>query len=322
MKFRSTLAAVAVLAVSAPVAISVTPAFAGTTGAVRAQSTVAQLERAAAEADAAYQAVKAEQSTLELELGALLDHGPVPQSLQDRLTTATAALRDAEAGKAAADRVRADRYAVVEAVLATGGEEERVAALRELNRADLAVRAAEGALVPARQENAAAKRAVDDWRVGVVRRLGESRKAVEQALAAKQGADRALAEGRAAAARETVGTPTATAVPSTVGTPTPAGGAGASAAVTPSASPSTVATATAASTVIQAETPAGTPAAAAVPTQAPTPAPGSAATGTAELAETGASTVAPVIAVAGGAAMALGVGALVVARRRRGDGEG
>ncbi|MFD0570979.1 hypothetical protein ACFQ0T_19465 [Kitasatospora gansuensis] len=219
MKFRTALA-VALIAVSAPTALAVSPAFAGTATVVRSQSSVAQLEQAAADARATYEAVLAKETAREQELVALLSSGELPEAIRARRDAATAAVQQAKITKADAERVRSERSAAIDALPTTTTEDERVAAFRELHRADLAAKAAADALAGAERELAAAVDQGDDWRVEVTRQVGRSRQAVADALAASQAADRALAEARAAEAQQPTPTPV-TPAESATATPTP-----------------------------------------------------------------------------------------------------
>ncbi|MFJ9519977.1 LAETG motif-containing sortase-dependent surface protein [Kitasatospora sp. NPDC101801] len=310
MKFRTTVVTATLIAVSVPAALSVAPAFAGTTAVVRLHGTVAQLEQNAADARAGYEAVLAKETARRQELTALLRSGWFPEAIQARQDAATAAVRQAEVAKAEADRVRAERNDAIDALPATTTDDERVAALRELGKADLAAKAAAATLAGAEQELAAAAEQGQDWRVGLVQQVSVSEGAVADALAVSQAADRALADARAAEAQRPTPTPTPT--------PTPAVPTGGTATATAGA---TVAAEAGAAGSVRVEDTAVT-----VPTS-PTAAASVGSTPTApvvhegELAETGSSSASTVLAIAGVATMALGAGAVVVARRRKGDAD-
>ncbi|WP_405015845.1 LPXTG cell wall anchor domain-containing protein [Kitasatospora sp. NBC_00070] len=308
MKFRTTVVTATLIAVSVPAALSVAPAFAGTTAVVRLQGTVAQLEQNAANARAGYEAVLAKETARRQELTALLRSGRFPEAIQARQDAATAAVRQAEVAKAEADRVRAERNDAIDALPATTTDDERVAAFRELGKADLAVEAAAATLAGAEQELVAAAEQGQDWRVGLVQQASASEGAVADALAVSQAADRALADARAAETQQPTPTPTpAPAVP-TGGTATAAAGA------TAAAEADTGGSVRVEDTAVTVPT---SPTAAASVGSTPT----APAVHQGELAETGSSSASTVLAIAGVATMALGVGAVVVARRRKADAD-
>ncbi|WP_093800508.1 LPXTG cell wall anchor domain-containing protein [Streptomyces sp. Wb2n-11] len=194
MRFRRILATAAVAAVTTPVALlSVTPAFADTKPATQEQPgrlTLAQLEKAAAEAQKAYDdAVLAEKEGREVLEAALADTTPLAVAA----TAAVKAAEEAGTAKAAADKALADAEA---ALTDAATPEEREAAEKAVTDAEAAAKAAGEAKTAADAEAGTALDARDDERVAAVRAYDLLKKAVEKALEDKRAADEALAEAR------------------------------------------------------------------------------------------------------------------------------
>ncbi|MGW0560162.1 LPXTG cell wall anchor domain-containing protein [Streptomyces sp. NPDC003016] len=197
MRFRRILATAAVAAVTTPVALfSVTPAFADTKPAAREQlskPTLAQLEKAAAEAQKAYDdAVLAEKEGKEVLEAALADTTPLAVAA----TAAVNAAKEAEAAKVAADKVLADAKDKLDGLPATATPEEKEAAEKAVTDAETAAKAAAGAKTTADAEAETALDARDDARVAAILQYELLKKAVEKALEDKTAADEALAKAR------------------------------------------------------------------------------------------------------------------------------
>ncbi|GAA2949467.1 LAETG motif-containing sortase-dependent surface protein [Streptomyces enissocaesilis] len=197
MRFRRILATAAVAAVTTPVALlSATPAFADTRPAAQEQLSkpgIAQLEKAAAEAQKAYDdAVLAEKEGKEDLEAALADTTPLAVAA----TAAVKAAKEAEAAKAAADKALADAEDKLDELPATATPEEKEAAEKAVTDAEAAAKAAAGAKTAADAEAETALDARDDARVAAVRQYELLKQAVKKALEDKTAADEALAEAR------------------------------------------------------------------------------------------------------------------------------
>ncbi|MFJ2585743.1 LAETG motif-containing sortase-dependent surface protein [Streptomyces sp. NPDC087538] len=197
MKIRPILATAVAAAVTMPaLLLSVTPAFADEKPAAQTQDktqdkpSIAELEKAAAAAKAAYDdAVKAE-SAAEAALEAILsDTNPLA-------VAAEAAAADAAAAKADADQAVIDAQAVVDALPETATEEEKAAAATKLTEAKADAETAKETKAAADAAVVEALDARDDERVAAVRKLDQAQKATKAALADKTAADEALAKAK------------------------------------------------------------------------------------------------------------------------------
>ncbi|MFE7106126.1 LAETG motif-containing sortase-dependent surface protein [Streptomyces sp. NPDC057575] len=200
MKIRPILATAVAAAVTMPaLLLSVTPAFADEKPAAQTQDktqdkpSIAELEKAAAAAKAAYDdAVKAE-SAAEAALEAVLsDTNPLAVAAK----AAEAAAADAAAAKADADQAVIDAQAVVDALPETATEEEKAAAATKLTDAKADAETAKETKAAADAAVVEALDARDDERVAAVRKLDQAQKATKAALADKTAADEALAKAK------------------------------------------------------------------------------------------------------------------------------
>lgn len=179
--------------------LSVTPAFADEKPAAQTQDktqdkpSIAELEKAAAAAKAAYDdAVKAE-SAAEAALETILsDTNPLAVAAK----AAEAAAADAAAAKADADQAVIDAQAVVDALPETATEEEKAAAATKLTEAKADAETAKETKAAADAAVVEALDARDDERVAAVRKLDQAQKATKAALADKTAADEALAKAK------------------------------------------------------------------------------------------------------------------------------
>lgn len=175
--------------------LSVTPAFADDKPAAQAQEkpSIAELEKAAAAAKAAYDDAVAAESAAYAALEAILsDTAPLAVAAK----AAEAAAAAAATAKTDADQAVVDAEAAVDALPETATEEEKNAAATTLAEAEAAATAAGEALTAADTRLAEALDARDDERVAAARTLHQAQKATETALADKTAADEALAEAK------------------------------------------------------------------------------------------------------------------------------
>lgn len=190
MKLRRTLAVAVAAAVTTPVALIVaTPAFADGKPASQTQDrlTYAELKKAAADAQKAYDdAVAAEKKALQNVKDSSSDTYP----LKAAWLAADKAADDAATAKTDAEKAVADAKAkLAEAESeADKAEAQDVLDLAESDLAD-AVEAKKKADAKAK----AARTALDDARVELVRKYDKAKKALEKATKAKDAADKALA---------------------------------------------------------------------------------------------------------------------------------
>ncbi|MET7501688.1 LAETG motif-containing sortase-dependent surface protein [Streptomyces microflavus] len=196
MKIRRVLATAVAIAVTTPaVMLSVTPAFADTKPAVQPQAkpTVKELEKAAAEAQKAYdEAVAAEKVARKVVDEALSDSAPLAVAAK----AARKAAEDAATAKTTADQAVTDAKAALDALPAEATPEEKAAAEKTLAEAETAATAAATAKTTADAEAKTAVDLADDARVAAVRVYGKAQAAVEETLAAKTAADAALARAK------------------------------------------------------------------------------------------------------------------------------
>ncbi|WP_097869689.1 LPXTG cell wall anchor domain-containing protein [Streptomyces sp. rh34] len=205
MKIRRALATAVAAAVTAPaVLLSVTPAFADTKPAAQTQNkpTIKELEKAAAEAQKAYdKAVQAKADAilvLEKALAALDSTHPLAVAAKAAKQAAT----DAAAAKTAADQAVTAAKAAIEDLPTDATEEQRADAEATLSEAEAAAATAATAETTAVTKAAEAGEALDDARVAAVRAYSVVDKALDDALAAKIAADAALAQAKKEAEEE------------------------------------------------------------------------------------------------------------------------
>ncbi|MFF3493673.1 LPXTG cell wall anchor domain-containing protein [Streptomyces sp. NPDC002795] len=192
MQIRQILATAAVAAVTAPVALlSVSPAYAGTNSAVQTQeqSSIAELRQAAKEARKAYRAAVAAEQALEEKVDATTapEH-PLMVAVADAKKAAEAATKakdDADAAVVAAEQKLAD-----------AAEADKAAAEQELAAAKDAAATAATAKTAADDKVTAARTAVDDNRIDLLRQLDKAQKDVKATRAAKEAAEKALADAK------------------------------------------------------------------------------------------------------------------------------
>ncbi|MFF0261072.1 LAETG motif-containing sortase-dependent surface protein [Streptomyces microflavus] len=193
MKIRRVLATAVAIAVTTPaVMLSVTPAFADTKPAAQPQAkpTVKELEKAAAEAQKAYdEAVAAEKVARKVVDEALSDSAPLAVAAK----AARKAAEDAATAKTTADKAVTDAKAALDALPPEATPEEKAAAEKTLAEAETAATSAATAKTTADAEAKTAVDLADDARVAAVRVYGKAQAAVEETLAAKTAADAALA---------------------------------------------------------------------------------------------------------------------------------
>lgn len=179
--------------------LSVTPAFADEKPAAQTQDktqdkpSIAELEKAAAAAKAAYDDAVEAESAAKAALEALLsDTNPLTVAVK----AAEAAAADAAAAKVDADQAVIDAQAVVDALPETATEEEKAAAATKLTEAQADAETAKETKTAADAAVVEALDARDDERVAAARKLDQAQKATKAALADKTAADEALAKAK------------------------------------------------------------------------------------------------------------------------------
>ncbi|WP_405751164.1 peptidase [Streptomyces sp. NBC_00012] len=200
MKIRPVLATAVAAAVTMPaLLLSVTPAFADDKPAAQTQDktqdkpSIAELEKAAAAAKAAYDdAVEAEKAAKTALEAALSDTSPLALAAKAAEATAT----KAAAAKVDADQAVIDAQAVVDALPETATEEEKTAAATKLTEAKAGAETAKEAKAAADAAVVKALDERDDERVAAARKLDQAQKATKAALAEKTAADEALAKAK------------------------------------------------------------------------------------------------------------------------------
>ncbi|MGW0667324.1 peptidase [Streptomyces sp. NPDC002746] len=196
MKIRRILATAVAVAVTTPaVLLSVTPAFADAKPAARTQAkpTVEELEKAAAEAQKAYdKALAAQTAAYEVLKDALSDTAPLAVAAD----AAKKAADEAGTAKTAADQAVTDAKAALDALPETATEEERTAAKTALTGAEATAATAAAAKTAADTKSTEAYTARDDARVAASHAYSLVQNALADALAAKTAADDALAKAR------------------------------------------------------------------------------------------------------------------------------
>ncbi|MFB9579464.1 LAETG motif-containing sortase-dependent surface protein [Streptomyces yanii] len=223
MKIRPILATAVAAAVTMPaLLLSVTPAFADDKPAAQTQDkpSIAELEKAAAIAKAAYEdAVEAENAAEAALKAVLSDTSPLTVAAK----AAEAAAAEAATAKMDADQAVLDAQAAVDALPETATEEERTAAATKLTEAKADAETADEAKAAADAEVVKALDARDDERVAAARKLDQAQKATKAALADMTAADEALAKAKEeggedgeACVPETELTTVVTGLPSTV----------------------------------------------------------------------------------------------------------
>ncbi|MFD9969911.1 LPXTG cell wall anchor domain-containing protein [Streptomyces sp. NPDC059011] len=159
------------------------------TGAQAAEPSVEELEKAAAQAQKAYDdAVAAEKAALAAVEAAHSDDFPLAVAAE---AAARAAAEAATAGTDA-DKALADAEAALAALPGTAGPEEKAAAEKAVAEAAAAAGTAAAAKTAADEKAKRAATDLGDARVASVRELGKAREAVKKALEAKKAADKAL----------------------------------------------------------------------------------------------------------------------------------
>ncbi|MFF3259140.1 LAETG motif-containing sortase-dependent surface protein [Streptomyces sp. NPDC002932] len=196
MKIRRILATAVAVAVTTPaVLLSVTPAFADTapTAQTQAKPTLEELEKAAAEAQEAYdKALAAKTAAYGVLEEALSDTAPLALAAKAAKTAAD----EAGAAKTAADQAVTDAKAALDALPETATEEERTAAETAVTGAEATAATAAADKTAADAKAKEADTASDDARVAAVRAYSLVQKALADALAAKTAADEALTKAR------------------------------------------------------------------------------------------------------------------------------
>ncbi|MEU6639401.1 hypothetical protein [Streptomyces rochei] len=193
MRLRRSLAVAVAVAVTTPVALfTAAPALAAGAPAAQTQNqpTYAELKKAAADAQKAYEkalAAKEEgQEKVKATLEAL-DSDTHP--LKAATITADKAAEEAAAAETAAEKAVRDAEAAVEAAQ---GETEKAEAEKALEAAEADLAKAVEAKEKADAAAEAARTALDDARVAAVREYSVLKKALDDALAAKEAAEEAL----------------------------------------------------------------------------------------------------------------------------------
>ncbi|MEW1614813.1 MULTISPECIES: LPXTG cell wall anchor domain-containing protein [unclassified Streptomyces] len=197
MKNRRILATAVAVAVTTPaVMLSVTPAFADTKPAAQTQSSkpsVEELEKAAAEAQKAYDdALAAETTAYQALEAALSDTAPLTVAAK----AARKAAEDAATAKATADQAVTDAQTALDALTEDATEEERTTAEQTLTDAKTAAATAATAKTTADAAAKAADDLAEAARVEADRVHRKAQDAVKEALAAKTAADAALERAR------------------------------------------------------------------------------------------------------------------------------
>jgi colicin import membrane protein len=196
VKIRPILATAVAAAVTMPaLLLSVTPAFADGKPASQTQDkpSIAELEKAAATAKAAYDdAVEAENAAKAALKAVLSDTSPLAVAAK----AAEAAAAEAATAKMVADQAVLDAQAAVDTLPETATEEERTAAATKLTEAKADAKTADEAKAAADAAVVEALDARDDERVAAARKLDQAQKATKAALADKTAADEALAKAK------------------------------------------------------------------------------------------------------------------------------
>ncbi|MFJ5221695.1 LAETG motif-containing sortase-dependent surface protein [Streptomyces sp. NPDC088400] len=213
MKIRRTLATAVVAAVITPVVLlSVTPALADAKPSAASQAqqdaqdkpSIEELEKAAEKARKVYEdAVAAEKTAKAVLDAALSDDAPLAVAAKAARKDAA----DAATAKTNADKALADAKAVLAALPETATDEEKANAEKAVTDAEAVALAAGDAKTAADAKAATAGKAVDDARVAAARAYYKAQKAKDEALKAKNAADKALADAKEEAEEEEEGGP-------------------------------------------------------------------------------------------------------------------
>ncbi|MGW2863715.1 LPXTG cell wall anchor domain-containing protein [Streptomyces sp. NPDC001205] len=195
MKISRTLATAVAAAVTTPaLLLSATPAFAdGKPPALTAKKpTIAELEKAAADAQKAYEKASADESDARKAL-ASLDTSPALVALGKAQKDADEATR----AKAAADQELADAKTWLSALPTTASPVDQDLAAQRVAKAEEAVKGAGTAKTEAAGRLATAKAAADKVQDAAKDALDRAKSATIKALADKKAADQALADAKA-----------------------------------------------------------------------------------------------------------------------------
>ncbi|MFF2864131.1 LAETG motif-containing sortase-dependent surface protein [Streptomyces rubiginosohelvolus] len=203
MKIRRVLATAVALAVTTPAALlSVSPAYADAKPAAQTQEkqskpTIEELEKAAADAQKAYDKAVEAEAAGRVEVDKALDDlsevdGTHPLAVAS--AAARQAAKDAAAAKTAADQAVTEAKAALDALDETATEEERTAAETALSEAEATATTAATTKTAADAAAAEAREKLVDARIAAVRAYGVLQQAVEDARAVKAAADAALAK--------------------------------------------------------------------------------------------------------------------------------
>ncbi|MFB4424875.1 LPXTG cell wall anchor domain-containing protein [Streptomyces sp. QL37] len=191
MKIRQILATAVAAAVTTPaLLLSVTPAFADDKPAAQTQekSSVAELEKAAAAAQTAYDDALAAEKAAVAALRSLEETSLLAKAAKEAKEAAT----EAATAKTAADQAVVD----AEEALRTATDEEKAAKAAALAEAQAAAVVADEAKTAADAKVLEADKAYTEERIAAARAIGELQKATEAALADKNAADAALAKAK------------------------------------------------------------------------------------------------------------------------------
>lgn len=202
LKIRRILATAVVAAVTTPaLLLSVSPALADAQQSAGSQArqgerdkpSIEELEKAAEQAQKAYdKAVAEEKAALRVLEAALSDDAPLA-------VAAKAAKKEADAAATAKENADAALTTAKDALAAlpeTATDEEKAAAEKTVADAEAAAVAAAGAKTAADEKAAAAAVARDDARVAAVTVYAKFQEALKLALKAKEAADKALADAK------------------------------------------------------------------------------------------------------------------------------
>ncbi|MGC5362295.1 LPXTG cell wall anchor domain-containing protein [Streptomyces sp. DT24] len=154
---------------------------------------ISELEKAAAQAQKAYEDAAAALAEALKDMNAALS-SDAPHNV--KAVAASAAAKAAATDKATADATLADARTAFDNLPADATEERVTAAEQAVTDAETAQKAAEEAKKTADEEATKANTAADDLRVSAVRRYSVAKTAAADALAAKEAADKALADAR------------------------------------------------------------------------------------------------------------------------------
>lgn len=198
VKIRRVLATAVAAAVTAPaLLLSVTPAFADDKPAAQTQNkpSVAELEKAAAAAQTAYDdAVAAEKAATAAVEAAVADDAPLKVAAEAAKTAAA----EAATAKTTADQAVLDAQAELDKLDADADatDDQKTAAQAKLTEAETAAETAAGTKAAADAKAEEAGTALDDYRVAAFRDLDATRKALKKATDDKDAADAALAKAK------------------------------------------------------------------------------------------------------------------------------